>query len=141
LVLGEIRDDETANLAVRAGLTGHLVISTLHAGSCREVYERLALMCADRFAAASVTGLILNQRLVRCRCRACAGNGCADCLDTGYRGRAPLVEWVRVDEPTRDRLRAQGVSALVPATTLAEAAAELVERGVTDGAEIQRVLG
>src|SRR5262245_18815660 len=65
LVLGEIRDDETANLAVRAGLTGHLVISTLHAGSCKGVFERLLVMCRDHYAVWSAVALVLNQRLIR----------------------------------------------------------------------------
>ncbi len=76
LVIGEIRDEETANIAVRAALTGHLVISTLHAGSCRGVFERLLVMCPDRFAVASVVGLVLNQRLIRRLCPNCHGDGC-----------------------------------------------------------------
>jgi type II secretory ATPase GspE/PulE/Tfp pilus assembly ATPase PilB-like protein len=71
LVIGEIRDEETANIAVRAALTGHLVISTLHAGSCRGVLERLLVLCADRSAIASAAELILNQRLMRKVCRGC----------------------------------------------------------------------
>ena len=65
LIIGEIRDEATAQLAVRAGLTGHLVISTLHAGSCRGVFERLLAMCADHSAVASAVELVLNQRLIR----------------------------------------------------------------------------
>src|SRR6185503_17420258 len=53
LVIGEVRDEETANIAVRAALTGHQVISTLHAGSCKGVFERLLMMCADVSAVAS----------------------------------------------------------------------------------------
>src|SRR5213075_2909641 len=94
LVIGEIRDEETANIAVRAALTGHLVISTLHAGSCRGVFERLAVLCADRSAVASAVQLVLNQRLIRALCRQCSGAGCATCLQTGYQGRVPLVEWL-----------------------------------------------
>src|SRR5882724_10334446 len=84
LVIGEIRDEETANIAVRAALTGHLVISTLHAGSCRSVFERLLVMCPDHFAVASVVGLVLNQRLIRRLCPTCRGDGCESCLRTGY---------------------------------------------------------
>src|SRR4029077_4257144 len=89
LVIGEIRDEETAQIAVRAALTGHLVISTLHAGSCRGVFERLALLCPDAYAVSSAVGLVMNQRLIRRLCQACRGMGCAACLKTGYRGRAP----------------------------------------------------
>ncbi len=98
LIIGEIRDEATAQLAVRAGLTGHLVISTLHAGSCRGVFERLLAMCADHSAVASAVELVLNQRLIRKVCAACDGSGCERCLQTGYCGRVPLVEWLRVDE-------------------------------------------
>jgi type II secretory ATPase GspE/PulE/Tfp pilus assembly ATPase PilB-like protein len=98
LVIGEIRDDETANLAVRAALTGHLVIAMLHAGSCRGVLERLAVLCADHSAIASSVELILNQWLVRKLCRHCDGAGCAACLQAGYGGRVPVVEWLRADE-------------------------------------------
>jgi len=98
LIIGEIRDEATAQLAVRAGLTGHLVISTLHAGSCKGVFERLLAMCADHSAVASAVELVLNQRLIRKVCAACDGAGCETCLHTGYQGRVPLVEWLRVDE-------------------------------------------
>jgi type II secretory ATPase GspE/PulE/Tfp pilus assembly ATPase PilB-like protein len=98
LIIGEIRDEATAQLAVRAGLTGHLVISTLHAGSCKGVFERLLAMCADHSAVASAVELVLNQRLIRKVCFACDGAGCETCLHTGYQGRVPLVEWLRVDE-------------------------------------------
>ena len=141
LVIGEIRDEETANIAVRAALTGHLVITTLHTGSCRGVVERLLVMCPDRFAVVSVLGLALNQRLVRRICDICRGEGCESCLGTGYKGRVPLVEWVKVDEPLRSRLRTNGAAAVTPSESLETAARELVRRGLTDDAEIRRVLG
>src|SRR5262249_58586850 len=68
LVVGEVRDEETANIVVRAALTGHMVIATLHAGSCQGVFERLSVLCQDRSAAASSVDLVLNQRLVRRFC-------------------------------------------------------------------------
>src|SRR5690606_21925918 len=105
LVIGEIRDDETANLAVRAALTGHLVISTLHAGSCKGVFERLFVMCSDRHATISAVELILNQRLIRRVCKTCESTGCPVCLQTGYRGRIPIVEMVRLDEKLREEIR------------------------------------
>src|SRR5437764_831039 len=86
LVIGEIRDEETANIAVRAALTGHLVISTLHAGSCQGVFERLLVLCADHSAVAASVELVLNQRLLRRLCPACSAKGCPGCLFTGYRG-------------------------------------------------------
>ena len=59
-------------IAVRAALTGHLMISTLHAGSCQGVFERLLVLCQDHAAVASSVELVLNQRLVRRRCKECA---------------------------------------------------------------------
>ncbi|MBI3416019.1 MAG: Flp pilus assembly complex ATPase component TadA [Verrucomicrobia bacterium] len=141
LVLGEIRDEETANLAVRAALTGHLVISTLHAGSCRGVFERLQVMCADPFAVASAVELVLNQRLVRCVCRACDGAGCDACLQTGFRGRVPIVEWTRMTDSLRAGLRLREPLALTPTHSLEDAGRELVSRGVTNETELIRIFG
>ena len=141
LVIGEIRDEETANIAVRAALTGHLVITTLHAGSCRGVFERLLVMCPDRFAVASVVGLVLNQRLIRRLCPTCRGDGCESCLRTGYLGRAPLSEWVKPDEPLREQLRSHDTAMIAPSVSLETAGRALVERGITNDAELRRVLG
>jgi general secretion pathway protein E len=141
LILGEIRDEATAQLAVRAGLTGHLVISTLHAGSCRGVFERLLAMCTDHSAVASAVELVLNQRLIRKLCSACGGAGCDICLRTGYQGRLPLVEWLRVDEAMRGSIRQRELSALIPARSLEESARELLRQGLSNQAEYQRVFG
>jgi type II secretory ATPase GspE/PulE/Tfp pilus assembly ATPase PilB-like protein len=141
LIIGEIRDEATAQLAVRAGLTGHLVISTLHAGSCRGVFERLLVMCADHSAVASAVELVLNQRLIRKLCSACNGAGCDACLRTGYQGRVPLVEWLRVDEAMRAKIRQRELTTLVPARPLEESARELLQQGLSNQAEYQRVFG
>ena len=141
LILGEIRDEATAQLAIRAGLTGHLVISTLHAGSCRGVFERLLTMCADHSAVASAVELVLNQRLIRKVCAACEGSGCETCLHTGYGGREPLVEWLRVDETTREQIRRRELSKLAPLQPLEAAARSLVNQGVTNETEFKRIFG
>jgi general secretion pathway protein E len=141
LILGEIRDEETANLAVRAGLTGHLVIATLHAGSCRGVLERLLVMCADISAVASAVELVFNQRLVRQLCVACCGAKCPACLQTGYQGRVPLVEWLHLTEPIRTQIRARELSAIQPAVSLADSARELLRQGLSNDLEMKRVLG
>src|ERR1035438_8044044 len=114
LVIGEAREEETANIAVRAALTGHLVISTLHAGSCQGVFERLLVLCVDHSAVASSVALVLNQRLLRRRCAECAGKGCSACLQTGYRGRLPLVEWLRLNVSLRERMRTHELAAIAP---------------------------
>lgn len=141
LVIGEIRDEATAQLAVRAGLTGHLVVSTLHAGSCRGVFERLLAMCADPSAVASGIEMVLNQRLIRKLCAHCKGSGCEACLHTGFAGRVPLVEWLRVNEAMREHIRRRDLSALTPAQTLEVAARSLVSQGVTNEAEFKRIFG
>lgn len=141
LVVGEIRDEETANIAIRAALTGHMVISTLHAGSCRGVFERLLVMCEDRYATVSAIEMVINQRLIRRLCPDCRGDGCDACLHTGFRGRVPLVEWVRVDDPLRTRIREEGSDAVAPACTLESAAERLVEQSATTEAERARVFG
>jgi type II secretory ATPase GspE/PulE/Tfp pilus assembly ATPase PilB-like protein len=139
LIIGEIRDETTAQLAVRAGLTGHLVISTLHAGSCRGVFERLLAMCPDFSAVASAVELVLNQRLIRQLCSECEGAGCDACLKTGYCGRVPLVEWLRVDDKIREQIRQRDLTALAPGQKLEAAARALASAGVTNEAECKRI--
>src|ERR1051326_6093922 len=141
LVIGEIRDEETANIAVRAALTGHLVISTLHAGSCKGVFERLLSLCADPSAVASAIELVLNQRLIRRLCSQCAGKGCAACLLTGYRGRLPVVESLRVNDAARRDIRDRNLGGLAAQPSLAESVKALVQAGLTNQAEVERVLG
>src|ERR1035437_5473373 len=141
LIIGEIRDEATAQLAVRAGLTGHLVISTLHAGSCKGVFERLLVMCADHSAVATAAELVLNQRLIRRLCGECRGKGCVACLQTGYQGRVPLVEWLRLDESMRAQIRQHNLQSLAPIHSLETSARALVQQGVTNEAEYKRVLG
>jgi len=139
LILGEIRDEETANITVRAALTGHLMIATLHAGSCRGVWERLQVLCPDHAAALSALELILNQRLIRRVCHECGGGGCAACLHTGYRGRVPAAEWFRFSEDTRQRVRERGAAAIQTAPSLEETVQQLIETGVTNEAEHARL--
>lgn len=141
LVVGEIRDEDTANIAVRAALTGHMVITTLHAGSCKGVFERLTVLCSDRSAVASSVDLVLNQRLVRGLCPNCSGRHCEACLQTGYRGRFPLVEYFRPDPATRRAIATDGFNSVKVSASLPERALSLVQKGLTDAREIDRVLG
>lgn len=141
LVIGEIRDEETANIAVRAALTGHLMISTLHAGSCRGVLERLLVLCPDRYSVSAAVELILNQRLMRRLCPQCQGAECGSCLQTGYRGRVPVAEWLRIDEAMRRMIREKGPETVQPEKVLEAAATELVGQRVTSEAEYERVFG
>ncbi len=140
LVIGEIRDNETAGIAVRAALTGHLVIATLHAGSCRGVFERLLSMCDDRSAVAGATELVLNQRLIRRLCTDCSRKGCDACLHTGYRGRTPIVEFIHPTDQIRESIRNGGLDRIAPKSSLSDAAKALLERGLVDQREIARII-
>lgn len=141
LVIGEIRDDETANIAVRASLTGHLVISTLHAGSCKGVFERLLAMCPDQFAAISSIELVVNQRLMRRLCVDCRGAGCDACLQTGHRGRIPIAEFVKSDDKLKETISASGAEAITSKHPLREAAEALLRDGIVNDAELRRLFG
>lgn len=117
-----------------------MVISTLHAGSCQRVIERLSSFCSDTSLIAGSLDLVLNQRLVRRLCEHCAGTGCPKCLDTGYHGRLPLLEHLRVDETFRTRILARDFGNILAHPTLQDRAAALIQAGKTTTAEIQRVL-
>lgn len=92
VLVGEIRDRETAEISLRAALTGHLVLSTLHTNSAAATIPRLLEMgVADHLMAATLRGVVA-QRLVRKLCPPCAGAGCAACFGIGFKGRAALIE-------------------------------------------------
>ena len=127
IMIGEIRDPETASIAVQAGLTGHLVISTVHAGSTAGVFARMIHMDIEPFLLASAIAGVLGLRLIRTVCPDCGepyrpepsllkylpaeaidaadlrhGRGCPRCLTTGYGGRSALTEMMVVDDVLRD---------------------------------------
>jgi type IV pilus assembly protein PilB len=135
VMIGEIRDSETAEIAVRASLTGHLVLSTIHTNSAVDTVIRLVDMGIDSYLIASSLSGVVAQRLVRRICPECShaaparedeiqwlksagadrssvarGRGCAACHKTGYRGRIALHEVLVVDEAVR-RLIAQNRTA------------------------------
>ena len=128
ILVGEIRDPETARVAVRAAMTGHLVLSSLHCGRAHEARPRLLEMGVEPWAVDLALSGVLAQRLVRLLCTACRGEGCEECLSTGYKGRTAVAEVLDPGQP-------------VPRTTLAAAARALVSRGVTTDEEVHRVLG
>jgi type II secretory ATPase GspE/PulE/Tfp pilus assembly ATPase PilB-like protein len=139
LVVGEIRDEETAQLVVRASVTGHLLIATLHAGSCRGVLDRLFTFCPDQSASLAALELIVNQRLMRRLCPACQGRGCAKCLQTGYHGRMAVAECFRIDASCRTALRQGNMEVILPQPTLAQAARQRVDQQATNLAEYHRL--
>jgi general secretion pathway protein E/type IV pilus assembly protein PilB len=148
IMVGEIRDAETAELSVRAALTGHLVFATLHTNNAGEAIYRLQDMGIPPYLAAAVLRAVIAQRLVRTRCRVCAGSGCALCSQTGYYGRTAVAEIITVDSPLAERLAAGiGPEALRDLlsrrnyTTLYEDAMAKVAQGLTTREEVQRELG
>jgi len=159
IVIGEIRDPETANIAVQAGLTGHLVISTIHSGIAAGVFARLINMEIEPFLLASSIIGVLGIRLIRKNCPHCLqpyepetgllklmppemaastqfvrGAGCAQCAGTGFHGRTAVTELLVPDEVFRD-----AVLQKVPTRTLQEVAIKQGMRTMwLDG--LQRIL-
>lgn len=128
ILIGEIRDADTARTAVRAAMTGHLVLSSLHCGHALEARPRLLEMGVEPWAVDLALCGVVAQRLLRLLCRGCAGEGCEHCLSTGFRGRTAVAEVLDPRQPE-------------PVKALAEAARDLVSRGATTQDEVRRVLG
>ncbi len=131
VMVGEIRDLETAQVAIQAALTGHLVLTTLHTNDAAGAVTRLTDLGVEPYLVAASLEAVLAQRLVRCICPDCrceqaadpeilerltppgrslagmrffAGAGCPSCRGAGYRGRMGLFELLRVDEPMREQI-------------------------------------
>ncbi|MEO5348061.1 MAG: GspE/PulE family protein [Magnetococcus sp. YQC-3] len=141
ILVGEMRDRETAEIAVRAALTGHLVFSTLHTNSAVGAAVRLLEMGLEGYAVAAALRCILAQRLVRRVCAGCVepvlptaseaallrhwvgdqparlvrGRGCGACHFTGYSGRMAVVEMLELRDDVADALRRQDISGVVQA--------------------------
>jgi general secretion pathway protein E len=119
LLIGEVRDSETAKICVQAGMTGHLVLSTLHAGRVARVPGRLLSMGVEPYLVASALTGMLAQRLARTLCTDCGGDGCDACHGTGERGRTALFELGRVEEQLREQiLRREGAERLADTVRL-----------------------
>jgi type IV pilus assembly protein PilB len=156
ILVGEIRDFETAEIAVKAALTGHLVLSTLHTNDAPSTINRLMNMGIEPFLVSTSVNLICAQRLVRRICRECKegiqmptqalvdigfsaeespriqlykGRGCQNCNNTGYRGRVGLFEVMDVSDEIRE-LILSGASAM-----------ELRRKGIEEGMITLRASG
>jgi type II secretory ATPase GspE/PulE/Tfp pilus assembly ATPase PilB-like protein len=169
IMVGEIRDTETARLAVQAAMTGHLVFSTLHANDAPSVMNRLKDMEVPPFLIASTLALAVTQRLVRHICPDCTepytppaslvertplagasfvhGRGCDMCLDTGYRGRLGIYEILPVTEKVREAFLAGSSSGALRQLGLAsgmismrDTAFDAVRKGQTTVEEVRRIL-
>jgi type IV pilus assembly protein PilB len=105
IMVGEIRDKETAETALQASLTGHLVLTTLHTNSAPSTIPRLIDIGVRPFLLSGSINLIIAQRLVRKLCRVCLGKGvgCGECKGTGYKGRIAIIETLKIT-PAIERL-------------------------------------
>lgn len=170
LMIGEIRDEETAEIALRAALTGHLVLSTLHTNSAIGAFTRLADIGIEPYLTASTVIAAIAQRLIRSLCETCRTSrppddseramfaqagvaapdlvhepaGCAICAQSGYKGRLPLIEILEVDEVMRAHIRAGDVESFEDerpaAETLLGHGLALAAAGRTSLAEVERAV-
>jgi type IV pilus assembly protein PilB len=157
VLVGEVRDTETAELALRASLTGHMVFSTLHTNDASAAVTRLVDMGVEPFLIASSLTLVVAQRLVRVPCDRCAapyapsprtlqllgltdadiehahlvrGRGCDQCGQTGYLGRTAIFEVLPVDAGMRAVLTARPTEAAIRAAARATGVASLRSDGI-----------
>ncbi|PIQ90057.1 MAG: type II secretion system protein GspE [Candidatus Omnitrophica bacterium CG11_big_fil_rev_8_21_14_0_20_41_12] len=147
MMIGEIRDPETADLAIRSSLTGHLVFSTLHTNDSASGVARLMDMGIQPYLLASSVEVIIAQRLVRLLCPQCKGKGCEVCSETGFKGRRPIYEIMVIDGDIRDLIIAHKSAQEIKTKarekgmrTLMENGMLLVEQGLTSKEEILRVV-
>src|SRR4051812_28940697 len=104
IMVGEIRDPETAEIAVQSALTGHLVFTTVHANNVFDVIGRFMHMGVDTFNLASALNAVMAQRLVRTLCKPCGAKGCAACRGTGFRGRKAIAELMILNDELREMI-------------------------------------
>ncbi|CAK9892275.1 MULTISPECIES: GspE/PulE family protein [Pseudomonas] len=153
IMIGEIRDLETAQVAIQAALTGHLVLSTLHTNdACSAITRLLELGIAPYLLKASLIG-VMAQRLVRTLCRHCKGPqpgyqpvGCRECRQTGYHGRSAIFELLRMGEafksliePDTDLLSLRQLALNEGMKSLKQSGMDKVATGQTTEAEVLRV--
>lgn len=163
ILVGEIRDRETAAIVFQAALTGQLVLSTFHSGSAAEAISRLSEMEIEPYLLRSGLSGVLSQRLVRRRCQShCGGQGipgqtaesaaspgCPDCRGTGYSGRLLLCEFLRPDLAElgrsilnrEDATRIEELAVSAGMIPLKERVRMAVEAGLTTTEELVRVFG
>ena len=151
IMIGEIRDEETAAIAIQAALTGHLVLASVHANNTVDVVSRFAHWGIDLNDFATALNIVFAQRLFRQVCAECSENtepGCTHCSNSGYSGRVAALEYLKVDEEMSEMIAKRQIFAAMTsaeargiAKPLASAANALVENGVTRQDEVNRVLG
>jgi type II secretory ATPase GspE/PulE/Tfp pilus assembly ATPase PilB-like protein len=165
IMVGEIRDPETANIAVQAGLTGHLVLSTIHSGSTAGVFARLMNMEIEPFLLASSISGVMGMRLIRLNCRFCTkpyqpeaahlrlvpmeeretatfhrGVGCDQCQNTGFSGRTAVVELLTVDQVFRDAVMQKLPTKALQEVAVAQGMQTMWQRGLRRACKGQTTL-
>ncbi|MBE0534959.1 MAG: type II/IV secretion system protein [Phycisphaerae bacterium] len=158
LMIGEVRDAETARIGIQAGLTGHLLMSTMHSGSPAGAFLRLLEMGIEPYQVTSSVIAVLNQRLVRRLCETCkardaqteayAAVGCAACMNTGFRGRVLIAEMVQLDGRLRKAVLARAdldeMESILKERghmTMAQDGLRLVGAGLTTKDEVDKACG
>ncbi len=146
IMIGEIRDFETAQIAIQASLTGHLVLATLHTNDASSAVTRLHDMGIEPFLLASSLLGVLAQRLVRKVCPHCHGKGCTHCGQSGYAGRTGIFELLIVDDAIREQIHHSAAEADIRAaalragmTLMRDDGERLVAAGITTPEELLRV--
>jgi general secretion pathway protein E len=147
ILVGEIRDAETAAIAVQAALTGHLVYSTVHANQALDVIARFLHLGLDPYHLVASLNVVLAQRLLRQRCTACGGSGCTVCRGSGYRGRRAVCELLVIDDRLRDLIVGRASLQMLKQAAretgwrpLREAALAGAAAGWTTAEEVDRVI-
>jgi type II secretory ATPase GspE/PulE/Tfp pilus assembly ATPase PilB-like protein len=107
IMIGEIRDQETAEIAIEAALTGHLVLTSLHTADGSSVITRLIDMGIPAYLVASALSGIVAQRLIRLVCNKCNGKGCLHCRSSGYYNRTGIFEVLSMDETAQHLIMEQ----------------------------------
>jgi len=158
LMIGEIRDAETAKIVIEAGLTGHLLMSTMHSGTPAGAFLRLLEMGVEPYQVTSSVSAVLNQRLVRKLCQECKkkdeesglyeATGCDACFGTGFKGRVLIAEMVQLDGYLRKAILAKAdleeLEALLASrghTNILADGQRLISDGLTTQRELNKVCG
>ncbi|MFH1961270.1 MAG: ATPase, T2SS/T4P/T4SS family, partial [bacterium] len=153
LMVGEIRDKETAEVAIQSALTGHLILSTMHTNDSATAIARLQDMGIEDFLISSTLIGVLAQRLLRTICSDCKGTGgstsgsCKECNGTGFRGRTGIFELLpvspRIKRLITDRVDSSRIKAAAieeGMVTLLEQGEEKIATGITTREEVLRVI-
>lgn len=149
IMVGEIRDSETARIAIQSSLTGHLVFSTLHTNDAPSAITRLIDLGVEPYLVSASLSAILAQRLVRSVHQDCKGKGCQACFGTGLKGRLGLFELLPIDETLRQLItRGADLTEMrhyarqgLRMRTLHDEGMRMVEVERTTLLEVQRVVG